>query len=357
MGTDSARASRPQPPSRAPPAFSPSTHCAPAAKHKAEAQRGRGPCPRSHSAFANGLRPNPRPFCFGTWHPVGLPEILVHLIAPAGSQAPPPIHAPRAKDHSIQVGWESSPQALESPSDDLVSPVDVSRLYVAQAAGLRAGQQDQVGLGWGAGWEETVLHGAGGGGGGRQVGGGPDPWSPPAHRDNAVFVQTDHISYTQILPLSPQEAAWVRAAGVKAGEGGSSQPPPTCPGGSALTAPSSQVPSRFRPSRPPLGLNAQLHEGEHLGLQPLPLHRAHPRRGRQQAPNKCCSGLPPTPPCRQTQPGRPGAWKVLDHLPGTPPCGVHPSPSVLGSPRPGMDPVPGCHGLTSSPSGSGMACC
>lgn len=68
-------------------------------------------------------------------------------------------HAPRAKDHNIQVGWVCSPQVPKSPSDDLVSPVDVSRLHIAQAAGLCAGQQNQVSLGWGAGWEMTALYG------------------------------------------------------------------------------------------------------------------------------------------------------------------------------------------------------
>lgn len=129
-------------------------------KQEVEAQRGRGPCPRSHSMFAKGLRPDPGPSCFGIWLMVGggdgLPEMVVHFIAPAGFKC---LHAPRAKDHNIQVGWVCSPQVPKSPSDDLVSPVDVSRLHIAQAAGLCAGQQNQVSLGWGAGWEMTALYG------------------------------------------------------------------------------------------------------------------------------------------------------------------------------------------------------
>lgn len=74
-------------PSRATLAFSLSTYCAPAAKQEAEAQRGRGPCPRSHSVFAKGLRPDPGPSCFGTWLMVGggdgLPEMVVHFYCPS----------------------------------------------------------------------------------------------------------------------------------------------------------------------------------------------------------------------------------------------------------------------------------
>lgn len=91
-----------------------STYCAPAAKQEAEAQRGREPCPRSHSVFAKGLRPDPRPSCF--WH-------LVHggwgrwasrnggafLLPQLTFKCP---HAPRAKDHNIQVGLGA---ALQSP--------------------------------------------------------------------------------------------------------------------------------------------------------------------------------------------------------------------------------------------------
>lgn len=86
-GTDSAWSGHAQPLSRATLAFSLSTYCAPAAKQEAEAQRGREPCPRSHSVFAKGLRPDPRPSCFGTWLMVGggdgLPEMVVHFYCPS----------------------------------------------------------------------------------------------------------------------------------------------------------------------------------------------------------------------------------------------------------------------------------
>lgn len=35
----------------------------------------------------------------------------------------------------------------------------------------------------------------------------PPRGRPPAHRDDVVFVQADHVSHIQVLPLSPQEAA------------------------------------------------------------------------------------------------------------------------------------------------------
>lgn len=89
-GADSAQSGRAQPLSRATLAFPLSTYCAPVAKKEVEAQRGRGPCPRSHSMFAKGLRPDPGPSCFGIWLMVGggdgLPEMVVHFIAPAGIQ-------------------------------------------------------------------------------------------------------------------------------------------------------------------------------------------------------------------------------------------------------------------------------
>lgn len=70
-----------------------------------------------------------------------------------------------------------------------------------------------------------------------------------AHRDNAVFMQTDQVSHMYILPFSPQKAAWMGVAGV--GWGGPPSPHPP-----ALIAPSSQIPRPFRLSCPPLWLNS-----------------------------------------------------------------------------------------------------
>lgn len=85
-----------------------------------------------------------------------------------------------------------------------ISPINVGCLHVAQAARLCAGQQEQVGLGWGGiigAWEHIarVLEGCSA----LSVSSGAPT---PAHRDNVVFVQTDQVSHAQVLPFLPPEA-------------------------------------------------------------------------------------------------------------------------------------------------------
>lgn len=76
-------------PSRATLAFSLSTYCAPAAKQEAEAQRERGPCPRSHSVCQ---RAEARPWAFLLWHlahggwEMGFQKWWCIFIAPADIQ-------------------------------------------------------------------------------------------------------------------------------------------------------------------------------------------------------------------------------------------------------------------------------
>lgn len=100
------------------------------------------------------------------------------------------------------------------------SPIDISCLHVAQAAGLRAGQQEHVGLGGTVGGR-----GHHGRADRRKTGGKAahpperEVWAEltPAHRDDVVSVQADEVPHTQVLPFPPQEAVGARAAGVKGG--------------------------------------------------------------------------------------------------------------------------------------------
>lgn len=164
--------------------------------------------------------------------------------------------------------------------------------------------------------------------------------STPAHRDNVVLVETDHIPHAQILPFLPLEAA---------GRGG-------CEGGPSLCRPSPHGESRGSGCRGACGCSTHLQAFAPSGSLPWPPTplpagpRSHPVTSRVLHPRPlqtflvlpiapalssagvCHRGLGLCPHPSQTpnecrpvsvrlnQPGDRGAWKVTDTWPGTLPC-------------------------------------
>lgn len=161
----------------------------------------------------------------------------------------------------------------------------------------------------------------------------PAPPQPPAHRDDAVSVQTDHVSHTQVRPFLPQEAAGVGVGWRQVRRGGGSQPRLHRPPLREVLAPAALgPPGRPGGPDPPLPGRSPASPAPHpFRRQPPPRLPGPPRLGGQELPEKL--GL------RNHREGTTGLEQDVQEpkLPGArpaaPPCHAPPALATTGRPH------------------------